>query len=82
MRLYHFIVIVICAAALGVATVWYEVQDREIGYEMGALRGTNDALRKRIGVKDNELRTMPELERDNLEKLNDLYDLNLKPLGQ
>jgi len=82
MRLHHFIIIVICAAALGVATVWYEMQSVQIGYEMGHLREKNAELQKRIENKEVELATMPELESKNLEKLNSQYGLGLKPPGR
>jgi Tfp pilus assembly protein PilO len=82
MRLHHFIVVVICAAALGVATVWYEVQNVQIGYEMEHLRAKNEELRKSVENKDVELATMPELDSKNLEKLNEQYDLGLKPPGR
>lgn len=82
MRLHHFIIIVICAAALGVATVWYEVQGREIGYEMGRLSRNREDLQKRVENANVELATMPELEKKNLEELNAQYKLGLNPPGQ
>ena len=82
MRLRHFIIIVICATALGLATVYYAVQDVKIGYALADLSKRNADLQKSIQNKEVELATMPELESKNLEKLNSKYGLGLKPPGR
>ena len=75
----HFIIFVIIAAALGVATVWHEVCLCTVGYEMETLTEKIQELNKDI---DNANVEMLQLTRkENLEALNRKYDLRLAPPG-
>lgn len=79
MRLRHFLIFVIVAAVLGVATVWHQVRFISLGYELGTASGKIEKLKKSI---DNEKVTLLQLtRRENLEKLNREQNLKLEPPG-
>lgn len=77
MRLYHIIVIVLCATALGVATVWYESQMYQVGYKMGSLPKEKQEITEKVKNADVQLNTMHERDVQSLEKLNADYKLGL-----
>ncbi len=77
MRLRHFIIFVVVAAALGVATVWYHVRIYALGYELKDAADRKEQLKKDIDNSEVELLQLTRQE--NLEALNRKYDLGLEP---
>lgn len=79
MRLRHFIIFVIVAAVLGVATVWHQVRFYSLGYELGTVSGRIEKLKK--SVVNEKITLMQLTRRENLEKLNREQNIKLEPPG-